>query len=231
MMVVRAKHRCEADIGSNSRAERKNSFWRGGVILRHGAFPIVMPNMRNHSNSAARIRWSGPAIALFLVGFALLAGGCATSPERAAVVAEPLAPARLDTSRPLHVVVDSPITHPWIWSDRVAESFYNWIAKGFRAGGYNGGLVYVQSGREAPAGSQSLSISILQWRVRRDQSVEAVISGTYDAGDGVRREVGTVSGTSMRYFTSPNQLGLENAFDESAQAAARLLLERLTPAR
>jgi len=119
--------------------------------------------------------------------------------------------------------------HPWIWSDEIAESFYNWMVKGFRSGGYQGGMVYVVPGRPAPVGAQSLAISIVRWRVNRDNSVEALISASYDAGDGVVRELGIVSGQSMSYFASQNRLSMDRAFDESAQDAARQLLARILP--
>lgn len=172
-----------------------------------------------------RSKISGSRFAALLVVVVLFAGGCATAPStRTAERALP--PPRIDESRPTHVSVESPITHPWIWSDEVAESFYSWISKGFRAGGYTGGLVYVQPGVAAPAASQQLALRIVRWRVARDGSVEAVMTATFNSGSSGDRDMGLISGQSMSYFMSPNRLGLERGFDESAQDAARQLLSR-----
>lgn len=168
--------------------------------------------------------------AVLILAMALFAGGCATAPRPGAGTAgSPLPPPRIDASRPLHISVDSPITHPWIWSDQVAESFYMRVVSGFRAGGYKGNLIYVQPGREAPSGSQLLALKIGEWRLNRDNSVEASIIATLDAGNGVVRDLGVTPGLSMHYLTAQNRPALERAFDESAEGAARQLLVKLSP--
>ena len=167
-------------------------------------------------------------LAIALLATVLLAAGCATSPQGGVPVA-PLAPARLDPTRPVHVAVDCPITHPWIWSDQIAESFYSRVVDGFRKEGYKGNIVYVSPGFAPPEGTQSVWITIYRWRVNRDRSVEAVINADYDGGSGARQPVGTFSGLSMHYFSSDGRLALERAFDESAVNAAKQLLQRLSP--
>lgn len=166
------------------------------------------------------------AFAALLVAAAFFAGGCATLAERSA---KNLPPPRIDDSRPVYVSVESPIMHPWIWSDEISESFYNGIVKGFREGGYEGGMIYLQRGREAPAGGQSIHVHILRWRAGRDDPVENMISVGYNAGDGVERDLGIVTGRAMYFVTPQDRLALDRAFDDSAQDAARQLLRRLSP--
>lgn len=174
------------------------------------------------------VRADARDFAIALLATVLLAAGCATAPSGTAPTAS-LPPPRLDPSRPVHIAVESPITHPWIWSDEIAESFYSRMLDGFRRAGYKGNIVYVHPGMDAPAGTQSISITIYRWRLNRDRSVEAVINADFDSGSGTKQPVGTLSGRSMHYFMSDSRLGLERAFDESAEEAARELLERLTP--
>jgi len=228
-MMVRAKHRCEVDIGSDSDAERKNSFFAAphGALPEHG-IPVVCPMMQMTTRPMFPTRARARGLAIALIATVLLAAGCATAPQ-GGVPVTPLAPARLDPSRPVHVAIDCPITHPWIWSDQIAESFYSRVVDGFRKAGYKGNIVYVSPGFAPPEGSQAISISIYRWRVNRDRSVEAVINADYDGGGGVKQPVGTFSGLSMHYFSSEGRLALERAFDESAVNAAQLLLQRLSP--
>ena len=166
-------------------------------------------------------------MALAGIATVLFAGGCATAPTSTGT--KPGPPPHLDPSRPLQVSVESPITHPWIWTDQVAESFYSWMVKGFRAAGYQGSMVYVFPSRQTPQGTQRLELRIHTWKLDRDNSVEATIDAFYDSGDGVRHSLGVFRGESLKAFAMQDRISLDNAYDESAQNAAKDLLKAIAP--
>lgn len=186
-----------------------------------------MQSLLNHP-AGRRAATSGFIVAILAT--VLLAGGCATAPTKP-TVAKAGPPPRLDPSRPLQVSVESPITHPWIWDDRVAESFYSLVVKGFRAGGYQGSIVYVFSARETPRDTQRIELRLHSWKLNFDKSVEATMTAVYDSGDGVRHDLGIVRGESMAAFAMQDRISLEKAFDESARNAARNLLQEIAPVK
>jgi hypothetical protein len=142
MMMVRAKHRCEADIGSESPAEGKFRFF---MAKRPVAPEWIRSKLADMQKCPKRIAWTHVGWRSFIraaIATVLFAVGCAT------MLAGPADPkgkskVQLDPSRELYVDIAPAVTDAFAWTEFINDRFYGQVERAFRQGRYKGKMAHV----------------------------------------------------------------------------------------